>query len=240
MATYHFSIKNGKKGTAAEHAAYIARKGKYGKSPKREDLLALEHGNLPAWANENPEFFWKMADKHERANGAAYREFELALPVELTLEQNQELLRDFIKHEIGNKSYQIAIHSPIAALGDVVHPHGHAMVSDRIPDDIHRPPEVHFKRHNSKHPERGGCKKDSGGKSRAAMRDELTARREFWGNLLNQRLAQYGHAARVDHRSNRARGLSAEPERHLGSAAIKKMTKEEKQQFTAQRTNRRE
>jgi len=39
-------------------------------------LVFVQHGNLPAWANGDPAIFWKAADKYERANGAAYREFE--------------------------------------------------------------------------------------------------------------------------------------------------------------------
>ncbi len=238
MASYHLSIKSGKKGTAVEHANYIAREGKFRKGQKREDLLVLAHGNLPEWANNNPAVLWKMADKHERKNGAAYREFEMALPHELTLEQNLELFNDFIRHEVGNKPYQFAIHAPMASLGKVVQTHGHLMVSDRIPDDIIRLPEQHFRRYNSAHPELGGCKKDSGGKDRAAMREHAISIRSSFADYQNKYLAKYGHAARVDHRSNRDRGLTSEPEQHLGSSAISKMTSEEKEQYKAKRSSK--
>lgn len=134
MATYHLSIKSGKKGKASEHAAYIAREGKHGKGEKPLDLIVKEYGNLPEWTNGNPSVFWKMADAHERANGAAYREYELALPRELTTSQQQALLKEFIQSEIGDKPYQFAIHAPTAALGGVAQPHAHLMLSDRVPD----------------------------------------------------------------------------------------------------------
>lgn len=225
MASYHLSIKSGKKGKAASHAAYIARQGKHSKN---QDLVAMESGNMPAWANGNPSLFWKAADSYERVNGAAYRELELALPSELTHDQQLELVHEFIKQEIGEKPFQLAIHAPQASLGEVPQPHLHAMYSDRKPDGIDRPPEQHFKRFNPTNPELGGCKKDSGGKDRATLKVEVKSRREKWAEIQNHYLEKHGHSARVDHRSNRERGIEWDAERHLGHAGIKKMSVEEK------------
>ena len=80
MASFHHRIKSGKKGSAAEHAAYIARKGAF---RARDDLLFSGSGNLPGWAEGDPNKFWRAGDKYERANGAVYREHEIALPDEL-------------------------------------------------------------------------------------------------------------------------------------------------------------
>jgi len=229
MATFHMSIKSGKRGKAAEHASYIARQGKHGKDGKHEDLIFVQHGNLPAWASGDPAVFWKAADMHERANGASYREFEVALPTELTREQNIELVHEFVQQVIGNKTFQLAIHEPNAAIGGVAQPHVHAMLSDRMQDEIERKPEQHFKRFNAKHPEQGGCKKDSGGNEPIALKQKVGSLRESWAKLQNQHLAKHGHEARVDHRSNRERGIEIEAEKHLGAAAIKKMPPEAKE-----------
>jgi hypothetical protein len=228
MASYHLSVKTGKRGSAASHAAYIAREGKFGRNLVEPDLVALEFGNLPDWALGNPQRFWKMADKCERSNGAAYREFELALPSELTNEQQRELLDDFISKVVVNKPYQMAIHEPTASLGGIKQPHGHIMISDRVPDSINRHPEQHFKRFNSAHPEIGGCRKDSGGKDPVTLKNDLKNLRAEFAELQNHHLEKNGHAARVDHRSYRDRGIDKVAERHLGPAAIKKMTEDEK------------
>ncbi len=238
MASFHFSVKSGKRGKASEHAAYIAREGKHGKNKDNNDLIAKEHGNLPEWANDTPSLFWKTADKNERINGAAYLEFEIALPSELTASQNMELVQAFIKQEIGNKPFQLAIHSPQASLGEVHQPHLHAMFSDRKPDGIERPPEQHFKRHNSAHQELGGCKKDSGGKDPSTLKNHLKTLRANWAELQNQFLEKNGHSARVDHRSNKERGIELEPERHLGHVSIKKMTAEDKAQIKDRRQSK--
>lgn len=235
MATYHMSIKSGKKGKAGEHAAYIGRIGKHGKYGN-QDLVAAGHGNLPDWANNDPGMFWRMADKHERCNGAAYREFELALPGELTQEQNVTLLQDFIVSVLPGKPYQYAIlHQPIAALGGVPQPHGHLMFSDRRSDEHDRSPQQHFRRHNPKTPEKGGCKKDSGGRDRVTLRTELIATREKWAELQNAALEAYGHHARVDWRSNKDQGIERQPERHLGQAGIKNMTQVERDEYASRR-----
>lgn len=235
MATYHLSVKTGKRGRASEHAAYIAREGKYSKNLQQEELVVIECGNLPEWANGNPKSFWEMADKHERINGAAYREFEVALPVELTTNQQVELVHEFIEHQIGNKPYQFAIHVPQAALGGIDQPHAHIMLSDRKPDGIERGPEQHFKRSNPHHPELGGCKKDSGGKEPHALKNDLITCRESWANLQNKHLEKYGYEQRVDHRSNQDRNIHKAAERHLGQATIKKMTVEEKGRYKDKR-----
>ena len=104
MATFHMTIKSGKKGTAVIHAAYIGREGKYSKDEKAKDLVATGFGNLPVWAKEDPAVFWEEADQTERANGAVYREYEVALPKELSTDQKRELVDAFIERFIGDKT----------------------------------------------------------------------------------------------------------------------------------------
>ena len=103
MASYHCSVKVGGKGQASSHAAYIAREGHYAERDDYEDLEATGHGNLPAWTEGEPARFWSAADRYERANGATYREIEIALPRELNPDQRQALVLDFIRHEIGER-----------------------------------------------------------------------------------------------------------------------------------------
>lgn len=225
MASFHHCLKSGKKGTAANHAAYITRQGKYS---HREDLVCTGHGNMPAWANDNPSAFWKTGDKHERANGAVYREHEIALPAELTREQQKELVVDLIQVMVGSKPYEYAIHAPNSSIEGSTNTHLHLMFSDRMQDGIERSPEQTFSRYNAKQPERGGCKKDSGGKNRLALRDELIQTRKMCADLQNAALQKHGHANRVDHRSLREQGIERAPERHLGPARIQDMSEEDK------------
>ncbi|MGC9237939.1 MAG: MobA/MobL family protein, partial [Thiomonas sp.] len=132
MAIARLSVKVGKAGKAAAHAAYIAREGRYTSRLERgEKLEAAESGNMPAWARENPVLFWEAADAYERKNGSTYREFEIALPRELTPDQRAALVRDWVRQELGDRHvYQWAIHVPKASDGES-QPHVHLMFSER-------------------------------------------------------------------------------------------------------------
>jgi hypothetical protein len=52
-------------------------------------------------------------------------------------------------------------------------------------------------------------------------------------------LAAAGHDEVVDHRSLKQQGLHRQPEHHLGSARIRTMSQQDKNQYTAERAKRR-
>ncbi|MES2400221.1 MAG: MobA/MobL family protein [Pseudomonadota bacterium] len=235
MSTYHMTVKSGKPGKAAPNSQYISRQGKFGKGPKAEQLVYKCHGNLPDWAEDNPLLFWKMGDRFERKNAAVYKELELALPNELTTRQHVNVVKELIAMELAQKSFQCAIHTTVAGIGGVAQPHVHIMFSDRLPDRHQRPPEQHFKRFNSTHPGKGGCRKDSGGLEPAELREDMIELRKSWADLLNKHLEAEGYSARVDHRSNSERGITRPPERHLGQAAVRNMTAALRESFNASR-----
>ena len=231
MASYHCSVKVGGKGKASGHAAYIAREGRYAERAGYEDLEATGHGNLPSWAESEPARFWSAADRHERANGATYREIEIALPRELNPAQRQALVLDFIQQEIGERhAHQWAIHNPGAALASGEQPHAHLMYSERTLDGIERDPEQYFKRYNGKHPELGGCRKDSAG-----TEERLLETRQRWAEVQNAHLQQHGHAARVDHRSLADQGIDRAPEQHLGGRRVRQLAPEQREALLERR-----
>ncbi|WP_372382384.1 MobA/MobL family protein [Xanthomonas sp. NCPPB 1068] len=236
MASFHHRVKSGKKGTATEHATYIARQGKH---RHREDLVCAGHGNLPAWSQDDPIRFWRTADAHERANGAVYREHEIALPGVLSREQQIELAQTLVQELIGDKAYQYAIHAPDSALEGVTNAHLHLMYSGRIPDGFDRGPAQMFARHNPVNPARGGCKKEGGGRSPLQVRADLITLRKHSADIQNAALARYGYDVRVDHRSLKEQGIERQPERHLGPARIRSMSEREKVAYVAARRDAR-
>ena len=216
MASYHLSVKVGVKGKASAHAEYIEREGEY-KLKNNEKLEAVEHGNMPEWAQNNPNIFWQCADEFERKNGSTYREIEIALPRELTLQQRKELVQTFVEQELGEKhAYTWAIHNPKASIEGGEQPHAHIMYSERLQDGIERSPDQFFKRYNSKNPERGGCQKSNFAKTAEQRKTELVELRERFADLQNAYLEEYGHTDRVDHRSLADQGIERSPEKHLG------------------------
>jgi hypothetical protein len=228
MATYHCSVKVGGKGRGAAHAAYTSREGPYA---WQEGLEHSEHGNLPAWAQADPLAFWRAADAHERANGAVYREIEVALPRELTPAQRRDLMHEFIQTHLGQQhAYTLAIHNPTAALDGGEQPHAHLMFSERIQDSTPRDPAQYFKRYNARAPERGGCHKDSMG-----TLERLQTFRASWAELTNQALERHGYETRIDHRRYRARGIERDPEKHLGPVDARRLSREDREALQTHR-----
>lgn len=235
MASYHLSVKTGGKCSASPHADYITREGRYARE-KDSDLEHKEAGNMPAWAAHKPSEFWKAADTFERANGCTYREIEIALPRELKPEQRLELVRDFVRQEIGERhAYQFAIHNPKAAIAGGEQPHAHIMFSERLNDGIDRDPHQYFKRANTKEPERGGARKARFGETPTGRKEYLVAQRERWAALQNKHLERYQHADRVDARSLKAQGIERKPERHLGAGQVQRFNTDQLQAILERR-----
>lgn len=187
MATYHLSLKNGKTGTAKQHADYILREGRFS-SGRRAEELVYKNANLPHWAMSASDFF-AHADKYERTNGRAYSEFEIALPNELTHEENQKMVNDFVGKHIGNnKVWAYAIHSKPATFDDDEEQiHAHIMFCERVVEDgmtKAKSPSKFFKRYNGKSPDNSGYKKDERFTSSDA-RDSIKKIRQSWEDMVN-------------------------------------------------------
>lgn len=204
MAVAVVKFKNGKKGMGTPHFDYIMRDGKY--APKADDLERLvisDSGNMPSWATDDPKFFWNMADELERENGRIYKEHIIALPRELNDTQLTDLARALIKEHIGDKHpYSFAIHAPLATDGKE-QPHLHFMYSERTLDGIERGSDTFFKRYNSKHPERGGCKKANLAMRKGEARQQAKELRQRIGDTINRHLELANRLERVDMRSKR-------------------------------------
>lgn len=242
MATYHLSLKNGKVGTAEQHADYILREGRYS-GGKRAEELVYKDANLPHWAMSASAFF-ACADRYERANGRAYTEFEIALPNELTHKENEKLVNDFITTHIGNnKVWAYAIHSKPATFDESQEQiHAHIMICERIVDDEMakaKSPSKFFKRYNAKNPKNGGYQKDRRFSGYTESKDNLKLIRQSWEDMVNAEYKTHGIDKVVSCKTLKAqRDIAAEtgdedmveflnrtPQEHLGPALAYKTKK---------------
>ena len=194
---------------AASHADYINRKENF--AAKGGCIYTAHH--LPQWANGSPKAFFKAADIYERVNGTRYREIEFALPNELSLAQQQEIIQQFIDLHLKDHYYAYAIHDKIGAMSNGEHnTHVHIMFSDRELDALEREhertPQMFFHRANSKDPAKGGCPKAKkwNDKNRAQFLCQLRA---DFAIIQNSVLEKYGVKERVDHRSLKAQYVEA-------------------------------
>lgn len=235
MDSPHFGISSGSKGSAVEFLSYITRQGRHA---HRGDLVATGYGNMPRWAEAEPVKLWRASDKYERKNGSRYRSFTMGLPNCLTKEQLTELAWEQARRFAGRKPYQFALHLSRSKLSGELNPHVHIMVCDRIPDEYERTAAQMFRRHNPMHPERGGCKKDSGGLRPVELKQRAREYRERAVATSNEALEQHGHELRFDHRSLRERGLTRVPERYLGPAKVGALSEDERKAFARRRQDR--
>ena len=226
MPVYHLKASFGSRAggqSARAKSDYIEREGRYEKDG--EELEHKEHGNMPEWAEDDPQKYWEAADEHERANGRLYSEVQFALPKELGEAERRELAGEFAERVCSQERlpYTLAIHRG-GANGE--NPHAHLMFSERGHDGIEREAEQWFRRYNRKAPEKGGARK-----SRAAKAgDWLEKTRKAWEQTANRALERAGWAERIDGRSladlrdeahragdlERAADFSREPNVHLG------------------------
>lgn len=223
MASYHLTVKVGKRGTGGSHADYVQRAGSYKNYLGGEDLVHTEAANMPSWAEHDPSEFFRQSDLLERKNGSVYREFEIAIPREFSDKQRIEFVREFVSQEIGSKHPIVwALHNPTATISGGEQPHAHIMFSERTLDGIERAPEQFFRRANKATPENGGCLKSSafsGGLKSEERRTAIIGLRERFANLQNKHLEKHGHDTRVSHLSLTAQGIKRQPEKHLGPIA---------------------
>lgn len=222
MASFHVQIKSAKPGAALNHLLYITRKSVICPA-KQQELVWSESKNLPMWA-PGPEAFFNAADKYERANGAAYREYEVSLPKELPLEINIAVTEDIAEKVLERRPYQLAIHEKLGSISGERHPHAHLMYSDRVCDGIERTGETYFSRYNAAEPEKGGAKKLSGGKTPSEIFENARETRKKIAKCINDALEEHGIPQRVDPRSLKERGIKRKAEKPLGFKGVKALT----------------
>jgi len=161
------------------------------------------------WEPSREELWSAVEMKNSRANSVTAREFELALPAELSAEQRHALTHDFAKHLADNYhvAVDVSLHTP---KGDERNYHAHLlMTTNRIEDDGRLGNKVRDL--------------DPIAHQRAADRDkpnEVKKLREVWADMQNQALERAGRPERVDHRSLVDQGITDRlPGQKLGPAA---------------------
>ena len=175
--------------SASSHLEYIQRQRAFAYKEEYEDLVCTENKNMPFWAMDNPNLFWVASEEYERVNGRTYTEFLIALPHELSDEENKKITDEFCLEMFGNSFvYSYGIHSKPSDVEGIQNIHAHIMFSERKLDGIERDEKQFFKRYNSKFPERGGAGKDRFWNDSKMFKYV----RKSWENILNKNLEKHG------------------------------------------------
>lgn len=220
MASYHCSIKpvsrsNGRSSTAA--AAYRAgvciadeRTGEVHDYTRKKGVDYTELV-LPEGVIFTREQLWNAAENTEKRKDARVaREFELALPVELTPKQRRELATDFAKSLVDRYGVaaDVAVHEP-SRNGDQRNHHAHILITTRQISAQGLGEKTDLEREDKALRAQG---KPSG-------RKQIEALRADWATRCNRTLERAGHEARVSHKSLAVQGIHRAPSVHLGPTA---------------------
>ncbi len=145
MASYHLSVKTikrsaGRSATAA--AAYrvgerieCQREGRvhdYTRKQGVEETFILAPKDAPDWATDRSRLWNEVEASETRRNSVTAREWELALPSEISAEDRSQITRDFAQELVSRYgvAVDVAIHAPHRE-GDQRNHHAHVLTSTR-------------------------------------------------------------------------------------------------------------
>lgn len=169
--------------------------------------IVLPRGSTAEWARDRSAL-WNAAEAAEkRSDARVAREFEIALPHELTPEERLEATRAFagsLADRYG-AAVDFAIHSPNGET-DIRNHHAHLMMTVRGLTETGLGEKTILERENAWLLSR----------DMPTSMMQLKDIRRDWEGIANEALAQAEHDIRIDHRSHQERGLEIEPTEHMG------------------------
>ena len=246
MAIFHMSFSNisaGKGRSAIASAAY--RSGKklfdqkegrsyfYARSVMPESFI-LTPKNAPEWASDRERLWNEVERKDRRANSRYAKEFNVALPVELSEDEQKELLTKYVQENFVDQGMvaDVAIHRDHSD-----NPHAHVMLTNRPfnPDGTWG---LKSKRENIL--DENGNKTYTGNsrfpRSRKVWlvdwdkKEKITEWRHNWAVSVNQVLEQKNIPDRISEKSFIEQGIDDTPMQHEGINSKRHERKEFNQQ----------
>ena len=154
--------------------------------------------DAPEWTKDRAELWNRAEEAENRKDARVSRRLTIALPHELTPEQQRYALQDFVKENFTRRGLiaDVNIHAPHH--GDPRNFHAHLQVTVRKLDG-----------------QEFSAKKDRDQDSE----ERLMEWRKSWADIGNRHLDRHGHAPTLDHRTLKVQGIDREPTIHLGKDA---------------------
>ncbi|WP_166016381.1 Ti-type conjugative transfer relaxase TraA [Chelativorans multitrophicus] len=227
MAIYHASMKPVSRSSGRSAVASAAYRAGERLTNERDGIthdfsrkqgvehaeIVLPEGSDADWARDRSAL-WNAAEAAEnRKDARVAREFEIALPHELSAEQRLELTRDFAQ-ELANRyggAVDFAIHQPhdatgATSAGDVRNHHAHLLMTTRRVEAEGLGDKTYIEWKNVR----------LLGEGLPTTQMQLRNIRQSWEHVANEHLAWAGLDIRIDHRSHMERGLEIAPTEHVG------------------------
>lgn len=156
----------------------------------------LAPDGAPGWVFE-PSQLWNAVERSEkRVDAQLAREFILAVPPELSADEQFKMAVDWAKKELVGSGMvaEISLHHPVSG----TNPHVHILCTMRKLDG-----------------EKFASKKPREWNDKAVLHKQ----RVTWAKAVNDALEKAGRPERVDHRSLKEQGIEREPQPKIGVAA---------------------
>lgn len=188
---------------------------------KKSDLLHQEillPKNAPEWMGDRAKLWNAVEQSEKRKDSQLSREFNIALPRELTDEQRIALAKEFVQTEFVDRGMvaDLCLHTGHKCTQD--QPHAHVMLTLRKVD------------------QKGFGLKEIAWNQKALLEHW----REAWANTCNRHLALNGHDVRIDHRTLEAQGINLEAQTKIGpKEAHARMVRFQEHQELARRNGER-
>jgi len=161
--------------------------------------------NAPEWATDRGRLWNEVERVETRKNAQLARDFVIALPRSMTLEQGRDLVRDYVTKTFVQQGMiaDFAIHESMASDGKP-NPHAHIMLTMReiTRDGFHEKKSTPVAR-SWNHP------------------GNMDKWRSAWQDVGNAALERIGSDERIEMRSYAARGIDKQGTKHLGADADK-------------------
>ncbi|MGX6525476.1 MobQ family relaxase [Lactiplantibacillus plantarum] len=251
MAIFHISFSNisaGKGRSAIASAAYRSgeklfddkecRRYFYARSVMPESFI-LTPKNAPEWASDR-EKLWNEVEKNDRKSNSRYaKEFNVALPVELSESEQKELLTKYVQENFVDQGMvaDVAIHRDHPD-----NPHAHVMLTNRPFNSDGswglKAKTQYIKDENGKQL----LTKSGFPKQRKIWlvdwdkKEKINEWRKNWALSVNQFLAQKNIPDRISEKSFVDQGIQETPTQHEGINSQRKNRKAFNQQVSAQRS----
>ncbi len=251
MAIFHMSFSNisaGKGRSAIASAAYRSgeklfdqREGKsyfFARSVMPESFI-LTPKNAPEWA-KNREKLWNEVERKDRKSNSRYaKEFNVALPVELSEDEQKELLTKYVQENFVDSGMvaDVAIHRDHPD-----NPHAHVMLTNRPfnPDGTWgiKSKKQYILDKNGNKTYTGTSKYP---KSRKMLlidwdkKEKIDEWRHNWATSVNQVLAQKNLLDRISEKTFAGQGIDAVPTQHIGINSKRQVRKAFNQQVQDQK-----
>lgn len=220
MAIFHFSvsvISRSKGQSAIASAAYRSGdrlvdeqtgESKFYKRSVHPETFIMTPTVAPTWAHDRQRLWNAVEQAEKRKDAQLSREFNVALPQELSEADQRKLLKDYVQHEFVDQGMiaDVAIHRDHPE-----NPHAHVMLTLRTID------EKGFGKKNREW--NAEFSNQRNGRGFVKSGEKVLDYRKQWQEYANRALEREGRSERIDHRSFEKQHSELMPSVHLGHVA---------------------